>query len=390
MNILFNRKLLCELNNHVDLENFIISNKIYRFFKSIPPTYVSKVNEEISKTDTLGYKNFKKWYRNIVNYPETIYNKNFLLCMGWNEDEVKKIISNKQKDNSKILSQKKLLNPELYYDKSPKRKEYWMKKGYSEAESSKIISESQKTFSLEICINKYGNKKGEEIFKKRQLKWVKSLKENTFYLENIKKQNPYKYDNKDIRLIIDGSSFLEATKKNIQDCIHQINHNEFVRCVCNKIDIKTFQDIIPYINSNIIKNHYKIDKNEIKKTFISEVSDNLQSGYYGTPVYYNGIRFKSIKEYKLCLLFEEMRINFIYEKDYPNSQFKSDFFLPDFNLFVEYFGILEGKNPENLDEKQLKYQKKMIDKILFCDENNINLIYDTKFDNLYKKLKSIL
>jgi hypothetical protein len=33
MNILFKRKILLEINNVTDLEHFLISNKIFNFFK---------------------------------------------------------------------------------------------------------------------------------------------------------------------------------------------------------------------------------------------------------------------------------------------------------------------------------------------------------------------
>ena len=41
-----------------------------------------------------------------------------------------------------------------------------------------MLSERQRTFSKEICINKYGEEKGIEIFNKRQNLWQKNLNEN--------------------------------------------------------------------------------------------------------------------------------------------------------------------------------------------------------------------
>jgi hypothetical protein len=45
-----------------------------------------------------------------------------------------------------------------------------MKLGYSKDKSRQIISNSQKTFSKEICISKFGEKKGTEVFNNRQKK----------------------------------------------------------------------------------------------------------------------------------------------------------------------------------------------------------------------------
>ena len=41
-----------------------------------------------------------------------------------------------------------------------------------------MLSERQKTFSLDLCIKKYGNDKGKEIWNNRQIKWQKSLLQN--------------------------------------------------------------------------------------------------------------------------------------------------------------------------------------------------------------------
>jgi hypothetical protein len=53
--------------------------------------------------------------------------------------------------------------------------EYYIKRGYSEEEGKRLISERQKTFSLEICINKYGSDKGLEIWTNRQSNWLNKL-----------------------------------------------------------------------------------------------------------------------------------------------------------------------------------------------------------------------
>ena len=57
-------------------------------------------------------------------------------------------------------------------------KEYWMIRGYAEEEAKQIIKENSKlkhTFTLNKCINKYGEEEGKKIFEERQIKWQKSL-----------------------------------------------------------------------------------------------------------------------------------------------------------------------------------------------------------------------
>jgi Protein of unknown function (DUF559) len=55
---------------------------------------------------------------------------------------------------------------------------YWTKLGYSELDAKKKISERQKTFTLEKCIEKYGEEKGRERWLNRQEKWMISFKKS--------------------------------------------------------------------------------------------------------------------------------------------------------------------------------------------------------------------
>jgi very-short-patch-repair endonuclease len=54
--------------------------------------------------------------------------------------------------------------------------QYYINKGYSVEESEKLLRERQSTFSLEKCIEKYGEEKGYKIWIERQEKWLKSYK----------------------------------------------------------------------------------------------------------------------------------------------------------------------------------------------------------------------
>jgi len=56
--------------------------------------------------------------------------------------------------------------------------EYWINKGFSEEDANKQLTKRQTTFTLDICIEKYGEEKGKEIYYNRQQRWQKSLTEN--------------------------------------------------------------------------------------------------------------------------------------------------------------------------------------------------------------------
>jgi G:T-mismatch repair DNA endonuclease (very short patch repair protein) len=51
----------------------------------------------------------------------------------------------------------------------------WMKKGYSEEESKIMLSKHQTTFSLDLCIKKYGYEVGVRVWKERQDRWQATL-----------------------------------------------------------------------------------------------------------------------------------------------------------------------------------------------------------------------
>lgn len=55
---------------------------------------------------------------------------------------------------------------------------YWIDKGYNEDDARSMVSNRQKTFSLEKCIEKLGDEKGTERWSKRQKIWQQSLMEN--------------------------------------------------------------------------------------------------------------------------------------------------------------------------------------------------------------------
>jgi hypothetical protein len=60
------------------------------------------------------------------------------------------------------------------------KEEYWMKKGHTQEEAKKIISEKQSTFSLEKCVEKYGEEDGKKRWLDRQEKWAKNYKKTNY------------------------------------------------------------------------------------------------------------------------------------------------------------------------------------------------------------------
>lgn len=389
MKILYKKKIVYTINTIDDLENFLIKNNIYSYFKKIHIDYYSIVESEISKTVSLNYKQIKPWLRNILDYPESLYNPHFLRCMGWEENDINSFISKKQRDNSEKMSINKKNNPEKYSASTNTKIGYWLNKGFDEETARKKISERQSTFSKKTCIEKYGEELGLIKFTERQKKWIKTLSQrNDYQLLQISK-NSYDYVNKEFDELVLRSGFLEKTKEMILNGLKCENVECFVEYVSNNLDLKKYSELIPYINSKIIHQKFNIEKEILKEKFIDKLPFNPFESKYGTAIYHNQIRFKSLKEYKLALFLELNNINYHYEVTYPNTLRKCDFYLPKYNIYIEYFGMLDNKSIIKEGSIFDFYKKKMEDKIQHCFINKINLIYDVNLDKLIEKIKLI-
>lgn len=93
----------------------------------------------------------------------------FYLEKGWTEEEAKAEIKRTQTQRA-LKSAAKMTD-----DRLPTQLNYWVKKGYSEEEAKKLQSERQTTFTLEKCIEKYGEIEGKKRFEERQRVWYEKI-----------------------------------------------------------------------------------------------------------------------------------------------------------------------------------------------------------------------
>jgi len=193
MIILYKKKELININSIDDLEKFIIEYKLYKYFKKIHDTHITDVINAINNTEKLNFKEIKIWLKKILKYPNSLYDFNFLKCMGWDDNDIINFIIEKQKNNANIISEKKNKNPELYYSATTCRIEYWLSKGYSINDAKEKLHNRQLTFSKKKCVEKYGYNDGINRFNQRQKKWVTSLNKNPNYNEIQKLKNSYDY-----------------------------------------------------------------------------------------------------------------------------------------------------------------------------------------------------
>ncbi|MFE7062060.1 UvrD-helicase domain-containing protein [Sutcliffiella sp. NPDC057660] len=117
---------------------------------------------------------------------------------------------------------------------------------------------------------------------------------------------------------------------------------------------------------------------------------------------YGGERVKSLEEFIIANFLFLNGINYEYEKDYPHltanesyRQYKPDFYLPDYDLYIEHFGVNEKyKAPYLSKMEEEKYIEGMQWKRNLHREHGTTLIetysFYNKQGNLLKKLESSL
>ena len=102
----------------------------------------------------------------------------------------------------------------------------------------------------------------------------------------------------------------------------------------------------------------------------------------------NGEEVRSISEQKIADYFSENKIRYVYEKEvrarsgrFSNYRIgRPDFYLPDYDVYVEYWGLVDAE--DNYTRKQ--YVRSMKRKMARYYENNIKFIsiYPRNMDNL--------
>lgn len=249
---------------------------------------------------------------------------------------------------------------------------YWLNKGYSEKEAKEKLSERQRTFSKEICIKKYGKDEGIRKWEKRQEKWMESLKISNYdghYKKGMEiKERMEKYD---VEKLINSLSlknkdlFLKLFKKcnTIEDFIDMYS-NAFNKC--DKLSV--YRIILPIKRLKILHTFYNTTENHIMSLIIPKIARIRHTySYYS---WFNNHICRSDGEYIVANFLFKNNINYVYEKKYENSVYRCDFYLPKYDLYIEYLGMMKkNKNPY---ETKLNYLYK----------NNIKYIASDNIDEI--------
>ena len=176
-------------------------------------------------------------------------------------------------------------------------KENWMKQGYTEEEAIKKVSERQKTFSLDKCILRNGEEKGQDIFNNRQKRWMKSLMKN-FEIHGDGRSSQSKFA---IDMIYEICKRLNiSTPLKEKFIMDKQTHKSFAYDFCYKKKIIEFNGDFWHCNPVIYKEDFF---NPTKKMYAHEI-------------------WSYDKSKQICAESHGYEILYIWESDYNNDKDK--------------------------------------------------------------------
>lgn len=265
--------------------------------------------------------------------------------------------------------------------------EFYLKRGFSLEESIKLRKNRQRTFSKEICIKKFGKLEGEEVWKKRQQKWLKSLSESDILMNKDSNSSFYfknKFSNNWILEAINKSFF--CNKELLK--ISLMNSND-LDTFCEQIyfnkKIFSVNELSTIFNSKLLHDYFDSNKKELKETLLKKYGTLPTK--FGNIRYFNGHICRSNGEFYIANKLYENNISYTYEKKYPNSTLISDFYIEKYEIYVEYLGFLKNDFMNTYNQEICTEYKNRVDsKIKFCKENNIKFIFESDFKLIINKI----
>lgn len=336
-----------------------------------------------------GIKSFRIMVKSLY-FNDTLLNNEYWLSRGWSIEESKENIIKEQKNRSKKAKDKlkdlKVIDYKKWCESYNTKKEYYMKRGMTELESIEFLKKRQNTFTLEYCINKYGDN-GIDMWENRQKLWYDKIKD--IKCDKNSSSSEY-FKNKDgddwIFEAINRLSFLN--KEIIIDSIKNSGNNvvNFIKEVNNRDEILSMRDAYFIYNSKILQDFFNKTKDELNK--IVRETLNIKINSFGVIRYFNGHICKSNGEYYIAKKLKELYIDYEYEKKYPNSNYICDFYIPIYDIYIEYLGMLKSDYiKKTFSEIYLSYKERFEKKENFLKENNIKYIAENNMVEIINKLK---
>lgn len=268
---------------------------------------------------------------------------------------------------------------------NPRSLLYHTLRGVSEDDASRIISEIQITFSLDICVEKYGEIEGRRIWEERQRKWQACIcGKDSSEKERINKEK----------------------RNSLVDFIRRHGEIEGLKRYKKKIDKFRKSPVAEMTKiDEMIRTYYEIfGQNNLSKERIEKICDlkyhgilqpleyassllgldinnwddktpdiiitprgRFSSTYHITEESGETISLRSGKEFLFYKLLKNKNISFETNKRYPNSSLYYDFLLTEFGCYVEICGFMN----EEEYASRMRYKEKTFGSILLETEQQM-------------------
>ena len=267
--------------------------------------------------------------------------------------------NNRKGSQTSKCSTKKKVNNRLSVD-------YYLLRGYDENTAKDIISNLQRTFSKDICIEKYGYERGVEIWKERQIKWQKSIIDNNDIDEINAMKNPllsyYGLPNDEIRqrvcsLVCSDDAFIAFNENELLEYINGVIFDDEPYLVFTDYTY-VLDKLRSYNYMYISKDFDIIDFLKSKVGFIEDKSFEIKKSKYSKFFYRkDGMTLKSSSEINFYIWSKKYGIDFLYGERYNReTQQRYDFYLPKYDIIVEIAGRMQDNEYyQTMFSKQEKF-----------------------------------
>lgn len=314
--------------------------------------------------------------------------KEYWLERGYSEQDAIEKAEQTKRNNNKKGAQKVGEKPKDFFrQRSPRCKEYWLNKGYSEEESLQKLNEFQNHFSLEKCIEKYGQNEGYKRFLERQQKWQTTLnnkplgewqdiqkRKSTIRLrdhESIDECINRLYQSHNMKLFPSIEQFTNHLQDQMKEkpYIRYVPVNEYIQKYMSNVQIEIFErqgidnwleQISPYFS-----NEDYLMKSGNKQSYRMWVEGRglLRSSY---EIYFYE---KFVEQYP--------EIDLEIDGKYPNSSFRFDFKIG--NIYIE---IAPNYDTDEKYRIKMNKKKELFDCIILKNIDDIDNFLDREISGL--------
>jgi hypothetical protein len=167
------------------------------------------------------------------------------------------------------------------------------------------------------------------------------------------------------------------TYKNEEDLRFLLSFKSHFKLIDYLIDNFGITEIFLKIKKVIVSHFYKTTYEKMFE-YLMSVDPSIK-GKFGYMRYYNNHLCRSSGEFMIAKFLKKNNIPYKYEKPYPNSKKRCDFYLIDYDFYIEYTGMYKIK----------KYNEKYNEKLSFCIDNNIKHFFSNNIEDIENEIKII-